>query len=329
MPSFTYGELADLCFKLSEAFKYLESQSSTKEDIEDSVSTVVAAPDPLPEVVEEVKPARNESEEVKAKFTREYLDAMPYTKLKSLAASLGISGAGKKETIVNAILNTNVNNEEASVNEEVKGDVEQETLQEEMKVDEVLYDKIITRSDDELKDMLKSIDWSAIGKHQTLVDKVIRAINMGALANPLEEVQEEPEAVEQSENEAVEDIDIPEPFAKFTQFEVNYSKMTEARAEKLAAIREEEKDKKYNEAEMDDMFIGYLDGYSAPDYTRQEKMSIYAEIRCLYVDDAGQEHDDQDVYNINGKLYCCGSRIRYNAYTKVYTCAVCKSQITV
>lgn len=281
---------------------------------------------------------------VKGHLTKEQLDGMKFNDLKKLAADMGVKPLGKRDAITDAILAVEV---EAPAPKKTEGDKKKsakplnakgglkvpskaQAEEEQGEEPDELYEVVNSYPDADLKEILKTIGVSATGKHEALVDKVIRAINEGKIANPLEEDEEEA-AEDIEENDTDEDGDLVDAFP---QFAVNYAEeMTDERNEALQKIHEEivvayeEGDTEYDEADLDELISGFLaDEYDPNAFTIEDKVGIYAEIRKLFVDDEGAEHEDGDPYLLNEDNYCCGFELEYVKKKKKFVCGCCGAE---
>ena len=295
----TYNMLADLFYEFAEFLKLKAGQDSS-----------VA---PVPVVTKEAAP---EQEEATEGYTREQLDGMTYSDLKKLAAECGVKVVGNKDAITKAIL-------------EAAGDIviTEEEHHEEAPVEDgeesdELFEVINAYSDADLKSVLKSAGIGTTGKHEALVDKVMRAINEGKISNPLEEANSAGDEENEIENELLE---------MFPIFSANYDKdkITPERAETLQNIQDEVVDsgEEYDESELDELLTGFLsDKYDPDAFSIEGKIQVYAEIRKLFVDDDGEEHEDNDIYKLNGVNYCCGGQLTLDKKTKKYSCTACGSK---
>jgi hypothetical protein len=399
MATFTYAELADLCFKLYQAFSILESgDREEKSDVKtEKVDSISAAQMPykrnsnlsilsneLPEVIDTRDFTENLSideskqpEKSKTMYTIEDLDKMTYNQVKNLANTLSgrdiekelyEDNASKRKILVETILNlysqstkwetdytvedlykmtynqikklaheltgSSTGKREALIEAILGACSQQPKLETEKTNPDVEIDKlwkaVNSCEDEELRDVLKNSGLGWLGKHEALVDKVIRAIGEGKVANPLDSLEnndgtdETPEEVEKEPT--VVDI--------FPVFKPNYDKknITEARRKTMNEVFDDLKavalDEKLIE-ELDSNLVDFLrkESFDPTKYSAEEKLRFFGEIRCLYIDDDGEEHNDHEIYIQNGKRACCGAIMPYDRKRQQWVCESCDNQV--
>lgn len=325
----SYNEIAEMLIKIAEALQTMEENDDT--DVEDTAK-------PYSKPISSSKTSTNEPKRkaTTGHLTREQLDAMAFNDLKKLAVDMGVKPVGKRDTITDAILaveaesddnTSDINSKPSAKPVNTKGGLKvpskEQAEEEQSEETDELFETVNAYSDADLKEVLKSIGISAVGKHEALVDKVIKAINEGKISNPLEDAETEDDEEETVEGDDGEDtlVDV------FPQFSVNYAEnISDARCEAIKGVHEEvvESDNSFDEGELDELISGFLgEEYDPNEFVIGDKVSLYAEIRKLYIDDEGIEHEDGDPYHLNGENYCCGAELMYNKKIKKYVCGSC------
>ena len=181
----------------------METEVVSVETIKNKIEEVKNDVEPTPEVEEEAV-------EVETNTEAEDLNSKTLKELKDLAKELGVSTKGSKSTIIGRILEAQDNVEE--VVEEPKENILTEEEVEEFEEatetgeDNPLEAQLNEMSVEELADILAEVGISTKGKKQSLIAKVLKAVEEGKieLANE-EDADEEEEVVE----ETVEEVEEP------------------------------------------------------------------------------------------------------------------------
>lgn len=273
---------------------------------------------------------------------KDMLSTMPYAELKKYAKSMGVSGSGSRQEIIDRILGseesasedtTEDKTEETPVEETpapaektikragkklgAKKDVEPEP---EPEVNDPVYDQVIEAteemSDQEIKEFLAECDIKVRGKREALISALVEAVKEGIIS--LDDDGED--------NSMNEDDSEPES--------TTISKITSAREE---AIKKSDADviKQFEDGDItrDDLLEWYAEsfGKSASEVKKMkdnELITAYAEVLHNYIDDEGVTHDDgeEDAYFINEEPYHCGEKLKFNEDYNTYICEVCGAE---
>lgn len=181
----------------------METEVVSVETVKNKIEEVKNDVEPTPEVEEEVV-------EVETNTEAEDLNSKTLKELKDLAKELGVSTKGSKSTIIGRILEAQDNVEEVveEPEENILTEEEVEEFEEatETGEDNPLEAQLNEMSVEELADILAEVGISTKGKKQSLIAKVLKAVEEGKieLADE-EETDEEEEVVE----ETVEEVEEP------------------------------------------------------------------------------------------------------------------------
>lgn len=181
----------------------METEVVSVETVKNKIEEVKNDVETTPEVEEEVV-------EVETNTEAEDLNSKTLKELKDLAKELGVSTKGSKSTIIGRILEAQDNVEE--VVEETKENILTEEEVEEFEEatetgeDNPLEAQLNEMSVEELADILAEVGISTKGKKQSLIAKVLKAVEEGKIELADEEdADEEEEVVE----ETVEEVEEP------------------------------------------------------------------------------------------------------------------------
>lgn len=186
---------------------YLSVATEETKEVVAEVEEVETNEEVVEESTEEVEESNDEMQEGKDAVD---LEGMSYNDLKKLAKELNLSAKGTKSELVDRIKEAQgilVVDEEAEDEEvEIEEPVEEvEEVEEELETS--LHDKVASDledyTDEELKDILESIDKPTKGKRQTLIALIVQAIEDGEL----DFGDEEEEEVEEDNDETNDEVD--------------------------------------------------------------------------------------------------------------------------
>lgn len=186
---------------------YLSVATEETKEVVAEVEEVETNEEVVEESTEEVEESNDEIQEGKDAVD---LEGMSYNDLKKLAKELNLSAKGTKSELVDRIKEAQgilVVDEEAEDEEvEIEEPVEEvEEVEEELETS--LHDKVASDledyTDEELKDILESIDKPTKGKRQTLIALIVQAIEDGEL----DFGDEEEEEVEEDNDETNDEVD--------------------------------------------------------------------------------------------------------------------------
>lgn len=181
----------------------METEVVSVETVKNKIEEVKNDVEPTPEVEEEVV-------EVETNTEAEDLNSKTLKELKDLAKELGVSTKGSKSTIIGRILEAQDNVEEVveEPEENILTEEEVEEFEEatETGEDNPLEAQLNEMSVEELADILAEVGISTKGKKQSLIAKVLKAVEEGKIELADEEdADEEEEVVE----ETVEEVEEP------------------------------------------------------------------------------------------------------------------------
>lgn len=181
----------------------METEVVSVETVKNKIEEVKNDVEPTPEVEEEAV-------EVETNTEAEDLNSKTLKELKDLAKELGVSTKGSKSTIIGRILEAQDNVEEVveEPEENILTEEEVEEFEEatETGEDNPLEAQLNEMSVEELADILAEVGISTKGKKQSLIAKVLKAVEEGKIELADEEdADEEEEVVE----ETVEEVEEP------------------------------------------------------------------------------------------------------------------------
>lgn len=181
----------------------METEVVSVETVKNKIEEVKNDVEPTPEVEEEVV-------EVETNTEAEDLNSKTLKELKDLAKELGVSTKGSKSTIIGRILEAQDNVEEVveEPEENILTEEEVEEFEEATETGEEnpLEAQLNEMSVEELADILAEVGISTKGKKQSLIAKVLKAVEEGKIELADEEdADEEEEVVE----ETVEEVEEP------------------------------------------------------------------------------------------------------------------------
>ena len=334
---------------ITKIIEVMESATAKfKAILEDEMSNCVETKEetvkPNKKTTKEAVDTKEETEEV----TKETLDEMSYNDLKAFAKELGVKAVGNRNKITELILKAV--SEGNSISDEVEEDVEEtveetpeekskkpapakskkqpesveeeesEDLEDEEEDDELseIKSQLEEMEVEELANICRDAGLSARGKKQSLITKILNGIEDGVIELDVSEDEEEEDDSVETENESednkalgLNDLDNPD--------------MTEERAE---AISELEKDIKANikrkKLTTKDMEAELLEA----GFTKKEIKSIdditsfYIDYRAMFINDSGDEVENEEPYELNGYPACCGKLLEENEDGD-YVCNVC------
>lgn len=183
------------------------------EEVETNEEVVEESTEDVEETVEEAE----ESDDIQEGKDAVDLEGMSYNDLKKLAKELNLSAKGTKSELVDRIKEAQgilvvdedeAEDEEVEIEEPVEEveDVEESEEDLETSLHEKVASDLEDYSDEELKEILESIDKPTKGKRQTLIALIVQAIEDGELDFGDEEEEEEVEEDNDETNDEVEEI---------------------------------------------------------------------------------------------------------------------------
>lgn len=192
---------------------YLSVATEETKEVVAEVEEVETNEEVVEESTEEVEESNDEIQEGKDAVD---LEGMSYNDLKKLAKELNLSAKGTKSELVDRIKEAQgilvVDEEEEAEDEEVEIEEPVEEVEEvEEELETSLHDKVASDledyTDEELKDILESIDKPTKGKRQTLIALIVQAIEDGELDFGDEEEEEVEEDNDETNDETNDEVD--------------------------------------------------------------------------------------------------------------------------
>lgn len=291
-----------------------------------------------------------------ANYTVEELSEMSYNDLKKLAASLNIKAVGSRKALVDAVMSAiGVSNDDTAdepdedepVSETADDDAEPEDddsdsaetdddeddeEDDEPTTEQLVLEATEDMTDDELRDLLESVDVSGKGKRQSLIAKLVTAVEKGLISLSDEEGDEEPDdedtadADDTTDDEPETDEQSDEPFGDVT---AGMSKKRRAAFDDLCDTTQDSFTN--GEITRDDLteFLMQFDEdnskKSLSKLSDEDLIVKYLSACALLVSDAG-EVVEEGAYTIDDVPYCCGRPLNYNKKTGNYKCSCCGAE---
>lgn len=280
-----------------------------------------------------------------SEYTEEELGNMSYNDIKKLAKELGISATGNRKELVKKILSaddttdseeiedTEVTPEpvketksskksapksfkkkveepepEPEIDEPDDSEEEEELDPTEAKVKEATEDM----SDEELRELLEDVGVSPKGKRQSLISKLVKAVEDGLI-----DIDGEDEEAETPESDEVEESDVTEG-------------MTKARRESYEGLCDDTSEAfESGEITRADL-IEFINAFNGTDdkfkkVSDEELLTKYLELSAMLVDDEGNVVEE-GAYTINDEPYCCGHPLHYDEDSEKFICECCGSE---
>lgn len=324
--------------KTIDALKVIRDQLNIIIDIEGNATV---SSDVVEAVVDKVSTKTESSQNPTP--DKDMLSTMPYAELKKYAKSMGVSGSGSRQEIIDRILGS-----EESASEDTAEDKTEETPVEEIpapaenttkrvgkklgakknvdpepepEVNDPVYHQVIEAteemSDQEIKEFLAECDIKVRGKREALISALVEAVKEGIIS--LDDDDEDSSDGGDSESE--------ESKSEST----TVGKITSAREE---AIKKSDADvlQQFKDGDItrDYLLEWYAESFgksasAANKMKDNELITACAEVLHSYIDDEGVTHDDgeEEPYFINEEPYHCGEKLKFNEDDNTYICEVC------
>ena len=282
-------------------------------------------------------------------YTKEALDGKKYNELKKIAKEVGVSAKGDRETLIDNILGASEqieedfdeDDEEETTLEDVEDeddtdeddgeeeDVEAEPIDDEESLAEEIEDRVSEMETEEIADLLVEAGISAKGKRQALINKLIKAVQDGAIAiNGEGENEEEPED-DDYEDDDYEDEDVEDEGDEEDVNDLSNPNIKPARKKALKALKSM-LEKKYDDGKLKAVTMkkalkAYYDESAdeIDDMDNDELFDAYLQLKMLFIDDEGDEVEEGAPYTLNGEPYCCGQPLQYNEEDDTFICEIC------
>lgn len=290
---------------------------------------------------QEVDETSDETDDI---YTKEALDGKKYNELKKIAKEVGVSAKGDRETLIDNILGASEqieedfdeDDEEETTLEDVEDeddtdeddgeeeDVEAEPIDDEESLAEEIEDRVSEMETEEIADLLVEAGISAKGKRQALINKLIKAVQDGAIA-----INGEGENEEEPEDDDYEDEDVEDDGDEEDVNDLSNPNIKPARKKALKALKSM-LEKKYNDGKLKAVTMkkalkAYYDESAdeIDDMDNDELFDAYLQLKMLFIDDEGDEVEEGAPYTLNGEPYCCGQPLQYNEEDDTFICEIC------
>lgn len=283
------------------------------------------------------------SEPASNELSEDELNGMTYNAIKKLAKELGISAVGNRKELIKKILaadTSEADKEEASDEIEevtetkksapktaakkslsktkVEEPVEEEPEDEEDEAEEVdpvearILEATEDMSDDEIRELLEDVGVSSKGKRQSLITKLVAAVDDGLI-----DLDDEEESSDSKTEEVEEPADITEGMTK--KRKKAYEELCDETTEAFES----------GEITRDDL-ISFINAFNGTDetfkkVTDEELMTKYLELSAMLVDDEG-DVVEEGAYFINEEPYCCGHPLHFDEDSNKFVCDCCGSE---
>ena len=314
LPVFEMTELAETVGTLETAGT-LETPKTSEKVVPVKKSTTKKSKVEKQEVdeVDEVDETSDETDDI---YTKETLDGKKYNELKKIAKEVGVSAKGDRETLIDNILGASEqieedfdeDDEEETTLEDVEDeddtdeddgeeeDVEAEPIDDEESLAEEIEDRVSEMETEEIADLLVEAGISAKGKRQALINKLIKAVQDGAIAiNGEGENEEEPED-DDYEDDDYEDEDVEDEGDEEDVNDLSNPNIKPARKKALKALKSM-LEKKYDDGKLKAVTMkkalkAYYDESAdeIDDMDNDELFDAYLQLKMLFIDDAKRGH---------------------------------------
>lgn len=289
-------------------------------------------------------PKAKKSEPASNELSEDELNGMTYNAIKKLAKELGISAVGNRKELIKKILvadTSEADKEEASdeieevtetkksalktvakkslsktkVEEPVEEEPEDEEEDEAEEVDPVearILEATEDMSDDEIRELLEDVGVSSKGKRQSLITKLVAAVDDGLI-----DLDDEEESIDSKTEEVEEPADVTEG-------------MTKKRKKAYEELCDETEEAFESGKITRDDLISFINAFNGTDETYkkvpdEELITKYLELSAMLVDDEGNV-TEEGAYFINEEPYCCGHPLHFDEDSNKFVCDCCGSE---
>lgn len=318
---------------IAEALKEMNTPVTAVTELCPEPDTEVALNDVAETPVEESKSTPSNSE-----YTEEELSGMSYNDIKKLAKELGIPAVGNRKELVKKILSADtaseVDSEEKTEEktevkpvksapktfkktkvEEPEPDEEDEEEEDEDPVEAKVKEVTEDMSDDEIREVLEDVGISTKGKRQSLISKLVKAVNDGLI--DLDEDGEGADADEEEGETDAEESDITEDMTKPRK--KAYEELCDETSEAFES----------GEVTREDL-IEFINAFNGTDdkfkkVSDEDLLTKYLELSAMLIDDEGNIVEE-GAYTINDEPYCCGHPLHYDEDGEKFICECCGSE---
>ena len=307
------------------------------------------------DTVEEVSTQSNEDEtEVQSNgaYTREDLLAMKYNDLKKLGKEIGIKCTGTRDEIIDKILSVPmaepVEDEEEESSKVVpmkKKSVKKEEPVEATDEEDDIEEQYLAMArealaDNDLEDIVEVLAEAGIklSKIQAKKQDVVMTKLAEAFQNGMIEAEgdDEDDGVENEDTEG-DELEFSEDsyFDEYDPEGINDPEiMSKKRAKAVKSLvadiinkyEEEELTTDDIESELEDIITDEDIELLGEDYSEEELVAFYIEMKKRFVDNDGNICEPNDPYEIGEDNFCCGHKLQYNKKGKKYVCPICEEE---
>lgn len=285
----------------------------------------------------------DEEEGTTSSYSKEDLDAMKYNDLKKLGASLGVKCVGTRDEITDRILNAGASeedDEEEAVEDKkvtpiskgkAKASKKEEVVEPEEEEDEVDYlaqAKAIAEESEveDIIEALKEVKVKATKKNY--IEKLAEALEKGLIEAEDDEEGADADDTEDEEEEITKDSYFEEYDPEGINDPENMTKKRAKAIQKMVAkVLEEIENEEIGEDEITE-FIETVASEEEKeefpeDYTENQLIGFYLELRKRLIDDEGAENETGSPYELNEENFCCGHKLKYVKKGNKFICEKC------
>lgn len=232
----------------------------------------------------------------------EDLNSFEQEELASICADNGLSAKGKKQALIDRLVEAVENGD--ITEDDIFGDEDEEDSEDGADEDEMSVEEIIDDLDaDELKDLAKELGINTKKvKKSADIKKAILKKDEDEISDALESLGlvGDDDDIEDTEDDGDEEDDT----------EGMSDEAIEAMDKVEKDIRAKYKAKKLKDATIKKFVNKYYDGDpDMSDLDKEEYLEEYIHIQRSLVDDEGELHDLGDPYERNEESYCCGAKL--------------------
>ena len=349
-------ELIKALSKIEEGIADVKNLLIADEQVETAQSTSAKK-----DTVEEVSTQSNEDEtEVQSNgaYTREDLLAMKYNDLKKLGKEIGIKCTGTRDEIIDKILSVPMTDspmaepveDEEEENSNVvpmkKKSVKKEEPVEDTDEEDDIEEQYLAMArealaDNDLEDIVEVLAEAGIklSKIQAKKQDVVMTKLAEAFQNGMIEAEGDDEDIDtdNEENTEGDELEFSEDsyFDEYDPEGINDPEiMSKKRAKAVKSLvadiinkyEEEELTTDDIESELEDIITDEDIELLGEDYSEEELVAFYIEMKKRFVDNDGNICEPNDPYEIGEDNFCCGHKLQYDKKGKKYVCPICEEE---
>lgn len=349
-------ELIKALSKIEEGIADVKNLLIADEQVETAHSTSAKK-----DTVEEVSTQSNEDNtEVQSNgaYTREDLLAMKYNDLKKLGKEIGIKCTGTRDEIIDKILSVSMTDspmaEPVEDEEEEKSNVvpmKKKSVKKEEPVEDTDEEDDIEEqylamarealADNDLEDIVEVLAEAGIklSKLQAKKEDIVMTKLAEAFQNGMIEAEgdDEDTDTDNEENTEGDELEFSEDsyFDEYDPEGINDPEtMSKKRARAVKSLvsdiinkyEEEELTTDDIESELEDIVTDEDIELLGEDYSEEELVAFYIEMKKRFVDNDGNICEPSDPYEIGEDNFCCGHQLQYDKKGKKYVCPICEEE---